>query len=119
MVYDDKDGAYVLSTEEIIELVAKSWVKDGNKVGTLIYCTSVDGVLDANNSTIMVLDAKTDLASIGSTHGFDVTGGMAQKIAAGKRALAFTDYVYIINGTRPGSIVDAVAHESVGTRIRA
>jgi len=119
MVYDDKDGAYVLSTEEIIELVAKSWVKDGNKVSTIIYCTSVDGVLDANNSTIPVLDAKTDLASIGSTHGFDVTGGMAQKIAAGKRALAFTDYVYIINGTRPGSIVDAVAHKQVGTRIVA
>ena len=119
MVYDDNEGSYVLSTEEILETIAKDWTKAGNSIDAFIYCTSVDGVLDADHKAIPTITAKTEITSIAGTHGFDVTGGMAQKIAAGKRALAYTKYVYIINGTTPGSITKAVNHDTIGTRIIA
>jgi isopentenyl phosphate kinase len=118
MVYDDQDGAYVLSTEEILETIAKSWKNEGHTIDTFIYCTSVDGVLDEDGNVIDAITTDTPIASIGKTHGFDVTGGMAQKIEAGKRALAFTNYVYIINGSTPGTLTRAVQHEAVGTRIK-
>ena len=119
MVYDDIDGSYVLSTEEILETIAKAWTKEGNTIDTFIYCTSVDGVLDANHKAIPTINAASKITSIGATHGFDVTGGMAQKITAGRQALAYTQYVYILNGTKPGSITKAMQHEAVGTRIVA
>jgi isopentenyl phosphate kinase len=118
MVYDDQDGSYVLSTEEILETIASAWITKGHTVDSFIYCTSVDGVLDSENSVIPIITSDTPISSIGKTHGFDVTGGMAQKIEAGKRALAFTDYVYIINGSLPGTLTHAVDHQSVGTRIQ-
>lgn len=117
LVYDDKDGSYVLSTEEILEAIAQQWKIDGHSIDSFIYCTSVDGVLDSEGNTIPILTQEAKLVSLSDTHGYDVTGGMAQKVAAAKRALAFTDYVYIINGVTPHNLTRAVNHKQVGTRI--
>jgi len=118
MVFDDRDGSYVLSTEEILETIASAWILHGHTVESFIYCTSVDGVLDSKNSVIPIISSRTPINSIGKTHGFDVTGGMAQKIDAGRRALKYTDYIYIINGSVPGTLTQAVAHQAIGTRIQ-
>jgi isopentenyl phosphate kinase len=117
IIFDNQSGSSVLSTEEILEALAKEWVQHGNTIESFVYCTSVDGVLDKNEQTIAILSGDTLVNSITKTKGFDVTGGMAQKIKSGFRALEFSEYVYIINGENPGNLTMAINHQDVGTRL--
>lgn len=119
IIFDDQDGSSVMSTEEILEALAKEWVRRGNTIESFVYCTSVDGVLDKNGRTIATLSNDMSVSSITKTKGFDVTGGMAQKIKAGFRALEYSEYVCIINGEKAGNLTMAIDHQEVGTRLVA
>lgn len=119
IIFDDRDGSSVMSTEEILEALAEDWVRRGNTIESFIYCTSVDGVLDKNGQTIPTLNSDISVSSITKTKGFDVTGGMAQKIKAGFRALKYSEYVCIINGEKTGNLTMAINHQEIGTRLVA
>lgn len=117
VIYDDQNGSYILSTEQAFEAIAKEWTAGGHQIESIIYCTSVNGVLDAQSRTIPILTQSDTVHSYTETLGYDVTGGMAQKVKAGFNALEYCDNVYIINGTTKGNLTNAVALESVGTKL--
>ena len=54
---------------------------------------------------------------IGEAEGFDVTGGMSQKVKAGFRALSYTDNVSIINGLVTGQLTNCLQGDEVGTKL--
>ena len=124
VVYGDvvatTDGSTaIMSTEDVLHELALAWQQAGHTVAQVIYCTSVGGVLDANGTTIPQLTADAVDSHIGAASGFDVTGGMKQKVAAGFRALECTHNVHIINGTVPGQLTACIAGQPVGTLLVA
>lgn len=117
VMYDQQAGTSIASTEMILEELARQWTKAGHEVDAFIYCTSVDGVLDAKKQVIPDLSETTTGDFITGSEHQDVTGGMKQKVEAGFANLAYTDHVYIINGLKQGELTKAVAHQAVGTRL--
>lgn len=121
VVYGDLIGygvsSHLLSTEGCLEVLARAWMDEGHSVERVIYCTSVDGVLNAEGATIPVLTAEGMGEHIGEASGFDVSGGMRQKVEAGFTALQYCPDVYIINGTTYGQLTKAAAGEPAGTRL--
>lgn len=117
VIFDANEGSRIISTEEVLEVIAQKWIKDGNTIESFVYCTSVDGVLDNNSKTIPKLLSTMPLNTITETKGFDVTGGMAQKVLAGYRALEYCDRVYIINGSIKGNLTKAINKQDIGTQL--
>lgn len=117
VIVHSQQGSVIMSTEEILSGLASAWRAAGHDVKSVIYCTSVDGVLDSKGKTISKLSKSNQHASFHDTEGYDVTGGMAQKVQAGFAALDFTDNVYIINGTKKGQLAAALDGLSAGTQL--
>lgn len=107
----------IISTEEILEQLAQAAAANGYTIRCLIYAASVEGVLDEDNKLIPRINASNNTVKFGATAGYDVTGGMAQKVAAGRRALNLTDQVYILDGRVPGNLTKAVGLKTIGTRL--
>lgn len=114
-----ESGSRIAPTEEVLDAVARYAQKHGYNVRAVIYVTSVDGVLDKHNRVIPILTQNHSHDSIRQAGDYDVTGGMAQKVAAGFRALDYTQNVYIINGLKKGALTKALALQAVGTKLKA
>lgn len=116
VIHDDVDGSAIMSTETILQYLADDWRAHAGHNATVVYATSVDGVYDQAGNVLPRI-GQHEYVHFGETNGFDVSGGMAQKVAAGLQAAEHTDYVAIINGATAGSLQRAVAHKPVGTRL--
>lgn len=122
---DDVRGGTIASTEEIFE-----WLAGQLFPQRIVLAGEVDGIytadplLDATAQRIATITPRLlgDLqAVVGASHGVDVTGGMAAKVAQSVRmitAMPALDIV-ICSGLRPGHVQQALVDltSAVGTRI--
>lgn len=118
VICTDDGSSRIMSTEDVLDELAKAWTAAGGSVTQVIYCASVDGVLDGAGQTITSLTPDAVDGHIKGADGFDVTGGMVQKVAAGFRAATYTDSVHIINGSIDGQLTDCINGAPVGTCLR-
>lgn len=101
------DGFTVVSGDEIAVTLTEAL--DVDRVG---MCSSVPGVLDADDEVIDHLGSLADAAdALGGSHGWDVTGGMAEKV----RELLRLPVPAAIFGL--DALPAFLAGEDVGTRI--
>lgn len=86
----------------------------------LIICTSADGVLDAERRRVPVIrDVDSAFALVLPEKGANSVGGMAAKLTAVKIAVTGGIETCIIDGRRPGGVLDAAHGHDVGTRFPA
>lgn len=110
----------VVSTEEVLKILGQHQAALFGKPATAcIYATSVDGVLDHRGNTIPFLQRSSGLHVHQNSTDYDLTGGMAQKVAAGFEAFDYAQRVYIVNGNHKGHISRAVELQDVDTQLRA
>lgn len=122
---DDVRGGTIASTEEIFE-----WLALQLRPQRIVLAGEVDGIytadpqLHAHAQRIPVITPHTlhDLqAMVGGSHGVDVTGGMAAKVAQAVRMITQIPHLDLIicSGLLPGHLERALVPttETVGTRI--
>ena len=118
-VVSSSDGsARIMSTEDALDELAEQWQAAGNTVERVIYCGSVDGVYGSDGAVVPSLSPSIVDDSIGGAQGYDVTGGMSQKVNAGFRALSYTSHVHIINGLVKGQLTECLLGHDVGTKLQ-
>lgn len=116
VVSDVNTGSSIATTEEILDYVAKNLEEYDSAL--TIYLTIVDGVYDKNGNVIPLLKENDLGEHIGGSAGFDVTGGMAQKVQLGFETLEHCEKVFIINGDKPEEIEDILRGKHVGTELK-
>lgn len=123
LVMDDKIGFTILSTEQILNVLATELNHD-YKINKIIYCGRVEGVLDEKGKVIQKITGSNFEAlkeNLISTKGFDVTGGMLHKVEeslnyAKENRIKF----YIVGGGKKGNLYKCVTgKEFTGTEISA
>jgi isopentenyl phosphate kinase len=127
VVIDKKVGCTIFSTEKILSILAKEFLKD-YKI-RIIYVTNVDGVYDQNKKTIEKITPanfnQVKNAILGG-EGTDVTGGMLHKVEeslklakdlpAGRQGTGIK--TLIINGTKKGVLKNSILNQKTeGTLI--
>ena len=124
---DEARGGVIVSTEEIFE-----WLAEHLPPSRMVLAGEVDGVytadpqIDPTAARIPLItpdDLDAIAAGLGGSHGVDVTGGMAAKVA---HALALVQRhhgmeVIVCSGLTPGAVFQALSGEAVavGTRLCA
>jgi isopentenyl phosphate kinase len=126
---DDVRGGTIASTEEIFE-----WLSLQLQPSRIVLAGEVDGIYTADpqlDSTAKRIPAitphtfgqlqATQQATVGASHGVDVTGGMAAKVAQALRMATQIPHLEIIicSGLRSGHLQQALRPTTVpfGTRI--
>lgn len=119
-IYGDivRDGSKyrVVSTEELFLHLLPRLRKNYSKID-VVFMTSVDGVLDAVGKVISEIGTDGIGAEFFETEGFDVTGGMRQKLESAKKIKKWADSVFIIGGNEPGNLTKLESGQKVGTKI--
>ena len=124
-VLDRVRGGTIASTEELFV-----WLTPRLRPARIVLAGAVDGVYSADPLSTPEAEhwpviAPADLprlrAALGGSHGVDVTGGMASKVAA-MAALVSSQpelVVHLVSGLRPGAVMQALlgAPDAQGTRI--
>jgi isopentenyl phosphate kinase len=110
-------GTTIMSTEEILLACMREVFTVYDRI-VVIYLLDVDGVLDQSGSRIPELGPEDTLAVNRLFH-HDVTGGIAAKVAAARKAAYYADTVYLIDGRSPGMLRRAMQGQDVGTRVLA
>lgn len=90
------------------------------KVETVIFMTSVDGVLDEQENVIAKIeipDAEYVVNSITDSMSAGGKGGMVAKFAIAKQLALAGIRVVIVNGKTQNILSNAISDENVGTRI--
>lgn len=124
IVVDTLQGATILSTEQLLAILAVRFRKRGFDISKIIQNGATPGVLDQNNNVIPSIKPK-DISQIKKvirkTEGFDVTGGMWHKIEESMRLARKGIPTVIINGAFDQKILQkAILGETVqGTYITA
>ena len=80
----------------------------------LVFLTDVEGIMDGSNRVIRRLDRRR--ANILFQSGV-VRGGMIPKLAACLRALERSPVANVVDGRRPGALLDCLRGSSTGTTI--
>jgi len=123
VIFDDKRGCCIYSTEKILCELAKIFRRRSKERITIISCGITDGVY-ANGKVVKVIN-RENIEEIkkylGSSHGVDVTGGMLHKVMTFyELARKFKIESLIINGNVPNNLKKALIGERVkGTLITA
>ncbi len=108
IVYDEKLGCKILSTEVLLSEVCKFLLKKKYKVVRIIHNGLTPGVLDKNNKLIPVI-TKENFSKIKhvfySSEGFDVTGGMLHKVQEALKLADLGVETLIINGVQEKDIL--------------
>jgi isopentenyl phosphate kinase len=121
VVLDLKTGFTIWSTEKVLNLLASEMKIRGMKVDKVIHCGETDGFLvkdkvvpEINLGNVMEMKK-----FVGTTKGFDVTGGMLHKVEEALITAEAGIDSYIIGGNHGGNLFRAiVGEEFIGTRIR-
>lgn len=117
---DEAIGGSIISTEKLFAHLVKPL-----KVKRILLLGNSDGVLDQNNQVIPRLTAENVKCYehvLGTAEGFDVTGGMNQKVKDMLRlVILHKDLdIHIANGNQSGLLLDILKRgANVGTRISA
>ncbi len=108
VVAHESEGVTVVSGDELVVSVANHL--DANRVG---FCSTVPGVLDADDDVIPEITAYEQVADVlGESESTDVTGGMAGKVRSllelGAPASIFgpDDVSAFLSGDEPGTRID-------------
>lgn len=116
VVMDRKNGACVLSTENVFLGLCGTKGVQRYKIRRSIWLGVTAGVYDANGKTIPVLSRKS-LAkfcdNIGPAQGTDVTGGMHHRVDAALELADLGVQSLICDGTTPGVLGDALLERNV------
>jgi isopentenyl phosphate kinase len=116
IIVDSETGTSIASTETLLNYLGDEAHKRELECQALIYLTNVPGVLDHEKKVIK--NFKQDAGhALGGGDGYDVTGGMAQKVAAGFEGLSYTNNVFIIDGKDPVAIDNALRLQCDGTAL--
>lgn len=106
----------VVSTEEIFGGLVKR-LKTGYSPISIVYVAAVDGVLDRDGKIIDRIAPGGAGVTYQRTRGFDVTGGMRQKVESALKLAPEVNSVHIVGGMEPGNILKAIKHDKVGTLV--
>jgi len=107
---DGKGGFFNVNGDQMAVACATVFAAD-----RLVFCTDVDGVLDAEGRTIPDLNPKTVEELINSGV---AKGGMQAKLNAAVAAVTGgVQDVCIVSGKRPGVLADLLANRVHGTRL--
>ena len=82
----------------------------------LVFLTDVEGVMDGSGRVIRRLTERSARLLLGSSV---VKGGMIPKLKACLRALDRVSFTEIVDGRKPGALVECLRGSSTGTRIAA
>lgn len=120
VIWDEKQGCVIFSTETCLSYLARSL----GKVERIIQVSSEEGVLDSEGEVIekIARDNFRQLKwQISGAKGLDVTGGMLHKVEESlKLAENLGVETLIVSGKVPGRLSLALRSEKVlGTRIKA
>jgi isopentenyl phosphate kinase len=120
VVFDQKWGGTILSTEEIFSYLAQEFrpsriLLAGNDQGVWAdfpNCTRLIPVIDRKNWAVVE-------SALGGSAATDVTGGMRSKVSAMFDLVTAIPglEVNIFSGEQPGNLFAALRGESIGTRI--
>ncbi len=126
---DGLRGGTIVSTEEVFAYLIRR--DEALRPHRIYLVGEVEGVYTGDPhhdptarliSHLRVQDVAR-LDGLGTSHGVDVTGGMAAKVRLMADVIQDfpTIHVYIIGGTTPGTLLQALVHpdKSVGTRLDA
>lgn len=83
IVFDEKRGAKIYSTEQLLSYIAQQLQKKGYSIERIVHNGITKGVLDGKNNPIPKItqqNFKIIKKHLNSTRGFDVTGGMSHKV---------------------------------------
>lgn len=122
IVYDETQGATIISTETLLSSIAKRLLSRKIRVGSIVHNGITKGVLDTRSEVIPLITKKnfSSLRNVfTSVAGYDVTGGMIHKV---KESLKLTDAgikSYIINGMSQKNLLKKalLGDVDLGTRI--
>lgn len=123
VVLDEEKGCTILSTERILNYLAKNSAKYGYKSLKIIHCGGTNGVYDQEGETIPLLTHSTFAKfekAIGGSASVDVTGGMLHKV---KECLEIANLgidSLIMGGKEPGNLKKAILGNDIkGTLVKA
>lgn len=116
VISDITRGATIFSTERIAETLLPKLRANYDEIITIIL-TDTDGVMCGDQ----LLETMPSDGSIDLSHhtGYDVTGGMCEKVASSRRLSRLGITTYICNGNNPDAIAKIISGKSVGTVFRA
>lgn len=121
MVYDEKLGSTIISTEQLFLLLVRKLTIKNYQIDKIIYLSNIDGVLDKKGNLIKKISKnnyKNLLIEFNQTNGIDVTGGMRNKVEIGFKIASQNIKTLIINGNRKGNLIKAIEEkEFTGTVI--
>lgn len=121
VIFDQKRGWCIFSSEKILNILAKSFRRDFSETAQF-YCGDTNGVYDETGATIEVITPKSFKKirqHVGGSKAADVTGGMLHKIQeAITAAVDFDVETVIFNGNVIGELKKALTGEAInGTMI--
>lgn len=117
-IVTETDRYKIYSTEELFKLLLNRLALQYNKV-LVVLAVAEGGVLDARGNTISTIDKKQiDGLSWSKHEGYDVTGGMEQKLRLATELLDNAQRVQIVDGRVSGNILKALQNRRVGTIVR-
>lgn len=125
---DLKKGCCILSTEKILNYIAKAFSKEKYKVSRILLCGRVDGVFTDNpdenpNAELIPMVTQENIEKIENdlkgSSGIDVTGGMLHKVKMMLELTKLGIESEIINAKKPGILKKALLGEKgLGTIIK-
>ncbi len=121
VLFDEKMGCTIWSTEKILSFFAKQFHKKKWRVKRIIHVTEVDGFLDENKKTIETITKKSwkkIKKHLTKTKGFDVTGGMGLKIEESLSLTKLGTQSFILSGLKRNNLYNALVSKPwTGTTI--
>lgn len=121
VVYDQKKGCHILSTEAIFNQLVQQLLSRKFRIAKVIYVTSVDGFKKQDGTVIPTVNRKNYPSlkkHFHHTKGFDVTGGMKQKITEALKLAKRGVHTQIVNGNDTNVLVKAlIKNRKIGTLV--
>lgn len=121
VVFDTKKGCHIFSTESIFREFIHHIHKKELIVEKVIYLTTVGGFIDSNNHIISKVTSKNYPSlkkHLYKVKGFDVTGGMRQKVEEALNLAKKGIKTHIVNGLTPHVLSRLlIEKERIGTSI--
>ncbi|MFZ1549012.1 MAG: isopentenyl phosphate kinase [Microgenomates group bacterium] len=121
IVTDEQSGCCILSTETIFHELIKQFSRKKIQVAKVIYLTSIDGFQREDGSVIQKVDKISFLKNekyLYNTKGFDVTGGMRQKITEALKLASLGIQTHIVNGNEKDVLTKILLkNEGLGTTV--
>ncbi len=116
MLTDQAGSAAVCSTEAVLATLVGRLRRRGQRVSKLLWLGETTGIYDRHGEVIPHIDRQTVAdarAAIGVTRGVDVTGGMMLRLETARVLARAGTESWIVDGTVPGLLANALRGESV------